>query len=415
MYRAHKICLNPNVAQANYFARACGVARFAYNWALSEWKRQYETGDKPNWLTLNRLLNKIKRDDFPWMVAVTKCAPANALVDLNTVMQRFIKGEIKYPKFRRKGVNDKFRLNNDQFVIDGSRIRIPKLGWVRMREALRFTGKLISCTISRRADKWFASIVVDTEPVLKPAENQGTVGIDLGLTTFATLSNGQKIAAPKPLVRLLPKLKRLSRAFSRKQKGSKNREKARIKLVRLHLRIWNIRQDFLHKLTSDLTRRYNTICVEDLNVSGMLRNKKLARAISDVGWYEFRRQLEYKSAMRGNNLVFADRFFASSKLCSACGHKTEEMPLSVRQWQCPCCGAENDRDVNAAVNLKQLAAGRAVTACGEGSSGVLETACETAFCEAGMLTKDGHIANSFLFKRRMESTPRLTTAQKPCC
>lgn len=384
MYKSHRIALDPNNAQATHFAHACGTTRFAYNWALAEWKRQYEAGGKPSECSLRRQLNSVKHSEFPWMLDVSKCAVQNAIKNLGSAFQNFFAGRANYPKFRKKGRRDSFKIDNDKFRIDGSRIRIPKLGWVRMREALRFSGKLISCTISRRADKWFASIVVDTEPVLKPAENQGAVGIDLGLTTFATLSNGQKIAAPKPLAKLLPKLKRLSRAFSRKQKGSKNREKARIKLARLHLRIQNVRQDFLHKLTSDLTRRYNTICVEDLNVSGMLRNRSLARAISDVGWYEFRRQLEYKSTMRGNNLVFADRFFASSKLCSNCGHKMEQMPLSVRQWNCPCCGAEHDRDANAAINLGNLAVSSTVTACGEESSGLLATAGETVLGESGI-------------------------------
>ena len=384
MYISHKIALHPNNRQVTYFARVCGTARFAYNWALAEWKRQYEAGEKPTWQKLDAKLNCIKHSEFPWMRDVTMQATQNSLMNLGAAFQNFFAGRARYPKFKRKFQHDSFKLSNIAFKLDGSRIRIPKLGWVRMRETLRFTGKLISCTISRRADKWFASIVVDTEPVLKPAENQGAVGIDLGLTTFATLSDGQKIAAPKPLAKLLPKLKRLSRAFSRKQKGSKNREKARIKLARLHLRIWNIRQDFLHKLTSDLTRRYNTICVEDLKVSGMLRNHRLARAISDVGWYEFRRQLEYKAAMRGNNLVFADRFFASSKLCSNCGYKAEQMPLSVRQWKCSCCGAEHDRDVNAAINLRNLAVSSTVTACGEESSGLLATASETSLGEAGI-------------------------------
>ena len=383
MYLAHRICLDPTRAQADYFVRAVGTARFAYNWALAEWKRQYEAGEKPSWMKLDKKLNGIKRSEFPWMLDVSKCAVQNAVMNLGVAFANFFAGRARYPMFKRKFQNDSFKLSNIAFKLDGSRIHIPKLGWVRMREALRFSGKLISCTISRRADKWFASIVVDTEPVLKPAENQGAVGIDLGLTTFATLSDGQKIAAPKPLVRLLPKLKRLSRAFSRKQKGSKNREKARLKLARLHLRIWNIRQDFLHKFTSDITRRYDTIAVEDLNVSGMVRNRSLARAISDVGWYEFRRQLEYKAAMRGANLVFADRFYASSKLCSECGHKAEQMPLSVRHWKCECCGAEHDRDVNAAINLRHLAVGHTVSACGEEGSGLRATASETGFCEAG--------------------------------
>ena len=179
MYLAHRICLDPTRAQANYFARAAGTARFAYNWALAEWKRQYEAGERPTEALLRKKLNSIKREQFPWMLEVTKCSPQNAIQNLGKAFDSFIKRRAKHPSFHKKGDKDSFKLDNDKFAVDGSRIRIPKLGWVRMREALRFSGKLISCTISRRADKWFASIVVDTEPVLKPAENQGAVGIDL--------------------------------------------------------------------------------------------------------------------------------------------------------------------------------------------------------------------------------------------
>jgi len=186
---------------------------------------------------------------------------------------------------------------------------------------------------------------------LPQAENQGVVGVDLGVSALATLSTGEVIPGPKAHTALLDRLRRLSRSLSRKQKGSANRKKARARLAELHARIANIRADAMHKLTTDLTRRFHTIGIEDLNVRGMAKNRHLARSIMDMSFFEFRRQLEYKAAMRGGQVVVADRFFASSKTCSACGHKLDDLPLSVREWACPDCGSIHDRDVNAARNL----------------------------------------------------------------
>ncbi|WGZ96042.1 MAG: RNA-guided endonuclease TnpB family protein [Candidatus Thiothrix putei] len=242
-----------------------------------------------------------------------------------------------------------------------------------MRETLRFSGKILSATISRTADQWFASITVDTTSNhLPPAKNQGTVGVDLGVSALATLSTGEKVVGAKPHKALLSRLKRLSRSLSRKVKSSANRHKAKQKLAKLHARIANIRQDSLHQLTTDLTRRFHTIGIEDLNVSGMVKNRHLSRAISDMGFFEFRRQLEYKAEMRGAVVVVADRFFASSKTCSAagCEHKVEKLPLSVREWTCPVCGAVHDRDVNAAKNLEEYAVSYTVSACGGEDSGL---------------------------------------------
>jgi putative transposase len=400
MLIAHRIALDPNNVQATYFARACGVARFAYNWALAEWKRQYEAWKadpslpKPSQQSLRRQLNAIKREQFPWMLEVTKCAPEMAIIQLGQAFQNFFAGRARHPQFRKKGVHDRFTLTNDRFSIDGCRIRIPKLGWVRMREPLRFAGKLMSATISRVADRWFVSITVDTPDTsqLPQAENQGAVGVDLGVLALATLSTGEKVVGPKPHKAMLKRLRRLSRSMSRKQKGSANRAKAKVKMARLHARIVHIRQDALHKLTTDLTRRFHTIGIENLNVRGMVKNRHLARSIMDMGFFEFRRQLEYKAGWRGGQVVVADRFYASSKTCSACGHKLDDLPLSVRQWACPDCGVVHDRDVNAAINLKKVAESSAggcqpfqrradcsVTACGEGGSGRrLKTAVKPA-------------------------------------
>ncbi len=377
MLIAHRIALDLNNVQATYMSQAAGTARFAYNWALSEWKKQYEawkqdnTLPKPSQEALRRQLNSIKRKEFPWMLEVTKNAPQMAIIQLGQAFKNFFAGRSRYPKFRKKGRDDRFTLTNDLISIDGCRIRIPRLGWVRMRESLRFAGKIMSATISRVANRWFVSITVDTEDNshLPKAENQGAVGVDLGVSALATLSTGEIISGPKPHKALLSRLKRLSRSLSRKQKGSANRVKAKIKLAKLHARIASIRTDALHKLTTDLTRRFHSIGIEDLNVSGMMKNRHLARAIADMSFYEFRRQLQYKTSMRGGQVVVADRFYPSSKTCSVCGYKLESLPLSVRKWKCPGCGTDHDRDLNAAINLKNMAVSSTVTACGEEGSG----------------------------------------------
>ena len=378
MLIAHRVALDPNNTQATYFARAAGTARFAYNWALAEWQRQYEAWKadnalpKPSQMALRRQLNALKREQFPWMLEVTKNAPQMAIIQLGQAFQNFFAGRARYPKFRKKGVHDRFSLTNDQFCVDGSRIRIPNLGWVRMRESLRLTGKIMSATISRVADRWFASITVDVPDSshLPQADNQGVGGVDLGVSALAAISTGEKVIGPKAHTVLLGRLRRLSRSLSRKQKGSANRRKAKAKLAKLHARIASIRLDALHKLTTDLTRRFHTIGVEDLNVRGMMKNPHLARSIADMSFFEFRRQLEYKAGMRGGVIVAADRFFASSKTCSACGHKLEKLALSVREWTCPACGTIHDRDVNAAVNLRNNAVSSTVSACGEEGAGL---------------------------------------------
>lgn len=378
MLIAHKIALDPNNVQATYFARAAGTARFAYNWALAEWQRQFEgckadaSLPKPSQMALRRQLNSIKTEQFPWMLEVTKNAPQMAIIQLGAAFKNFFAGRAKYPKFRKKGLHDRFSLTNDQFSLDGSRIRIPNLGWVRMRETLRFTGKIMSATVSRVADKWFVSITVDTpdDSHLTKAENQGVVGVDLGVSALATLSTGDVITGPKAHKALLSRLQRLSRGLSRKVKGSENREKAKVKLARLQARVGNIRRDALHQITTDLTRRFHTIGIEDLNVRGMVKNRHLSRAVSDMGFFEFRRQLEYKAAQRGVFIVVADRWYPSSKTCSDCGHKLETLPLPVREWVCPECGSIHSRDVNAAINLKNLAVSSTVSACGEEGSGL---------------------------------------------
>ena len=377
MLLAHRIRLDPNNVQATYLARAAGTARFAYNWALTEWQRQYQASladpalPKPNEMALRRRLNAIKRIEFPWMLGVTKNAPQLAIMQLGRAFENFFAHRARFPTFRRKGRDDRFTLSNDQFRVEGKRIRIPKLGWVRMRERLRFAGHIVSASISRLAGLWFASITVDMPDGLSlpPAENQGAVGVDLGVKQLATLSTGETFAGPKALRTMLVRLRRLSRELSRKVKGSRNRSKARMKLARLHARIANLRRDSLHQLTTSITRRFHLIGIEDLNVKGMLGNPCLSRAIADMGFGELRRQIMYKAAWRGGQVVVADRWYPSSKTCSHCGYRLEVLGLDRRRWICPGCATQHDRDVNAAINLRNMAVSSTVSACGGGGAG----------------------------------------------
>ena len=375
--RGHIIELKPNNTQATHFKKACGVARFAYNWALSEWKKQYEQDkqyrddclakdiqvdedklSKPTQGKLRKQLNSIKRQQFPFMLEVTKCSPQLAIMQLGDAFKRFFKGESKYPQFRKKGVNDRFSLSNDQFKLKNKNnkphIQIPNLGLVRMTEHLRYNGKILSAKVFTKGGKWFVSIAVELDDTQKPLPKTGkSVGLDLGITDLATLSDGTKIKAPKPLKNKLKKLQRLSKSLSRKQKGSKNREKAKTKLSRLHYKIACIRKDYLHKLTTNIVKQFDMICIENLNVKGMVKNRKLSRAISDLGFYEFKRQLIYKANQWGKMVKEVDRFYPSSKTCSNCGFimAKENLTLAVRHWICPSCHANHDRDINASINI----------------------------------------------------------------
>ena len=381
----HKIRLDTTCKQEDYFRQACGVARFTWNWALAEWKRQYEAGEKVNGLELKKRFNAIKPVEFPWMYQVTKYASQQPFIFLQSAFRSFFRKQARFPRFKRKGVHDSFYIGNDHIKLNNKNIHIPKLGWVRMREALRFSGKVVSATISRVADNWFVSLNVELDQPANPCESQAGIGVDLGVKRLATMFDGEqiKVEGPKPLKKLMKKLKRLQRRLSRKEKGSRNRQKARNRVARLHYRIACIRQDALHKLTSYLTGNYGAIAIEDLNVKGMLSNHHLARAIADMGFYEFRRQLEYKAAMHGNHIEIADRWFPSSKRCSACETVNGDLTLGDRVFKCNKCGVEIDRDLNAAINLFSTVSSTGFQACREEGSGLSASFSETGLCEAG--------------------------------
>ena len=384
MIRAHKIALDPNDGQETYFRKAAGTARFAYNWALAEWQRQYDAGKadptwpKPSDPALRKPLNAIKEDQFPWMVDVTKNAVPMAIIHMGQAFKHVFAGIAEYPTFKKKGRHDSFTLTNDQFTVKGGQVHIPKLGWVRLLEARRCIGKVVHGTISRTADRWFLSVTVEIpDPPSVHRENQTVIGVDLGVSALATLSTGETIMGPKAYAAALTQLRRLSKQFSRPMEAakvraglqpgqpipngmhipwSKNMVKTQRRIARLHARIANLRANAWHQLTTLLVERFDVIAIEDLNVAEMLENHKLARRIADMGLGEFRRQLEYKASQRGQAVVVVNRWYPSSKICSGCGDKMPKMPLSIREWSCPQCQAHHDRDINAAINLRQVAA-----------------------------------------------------------
>ena len=351
---AHSIRLVPTVKQEQYFAQACGVARFTYNWALAEWSRRYSAGEKPNGMALRKHFNSIRRDQFPWTYEVHRDCTAQPFANLQKAFVGLFKKRAKYPRFKRKGQHDSFYIANDKISMTLNRVRIPVLGWVKTREALRFTGKIMGAVVKRVADAWFLVVQVEVDHPERVRSSNETVGVDLGIKTTATHSTGEQVWGPKALRKAQERLRRKARQFSRKTKGSNNSKKARVMLARLHRKVAWIRNDFLHKLTTRLCRENQTVVIEDLNVKGMVKNHCLAQAIQDESWGEFRRQLEYKAPLYGGRVVVASRWFPSSKRCSQCGHIVEKLGLDVRTFCCPCCGFTCDRDHNAAINLKQI-------------------------------------------------------------
>ncbi|MDD3021890.1 MAG: transposase, partial [Alphaproteobacteria bacterium] len=270
---------------------------------------------------------------------------------LQAAMQRFFQKKAKHPQFKKKGkCRDSFYVANDKFSVDGKSVKLPVIGKIKMTEELRFRGKISYAVISRTADRWFISISMETElPKLKRGTK--TLGGDLGIKTSATCSDGTIYQSPKPLCKLKRKLALAQRGVSRKVKGSSNRTKAINKLAKLHWRCSNVRDDFLHKTTTNICRESQAVAIEDLSVRGMMGNPKLARALSDQSFSEFRRQLTYKAEAYVVRLLVVDRFFPSSKTCSSCGSVKPTLTLSERTYRCDSCAIEIDRDLNAAINL----------------------------------------------------------------
>jgi len=363
--RAYKTELDPNNKQRTQLVRYCGTARFIFNWALADRKSQYEQGLPTNMYEQKKRFNTLKDEQFPWVSEVAYTVLQAAFDNSDRAYQNFFRRvksraeKVGFPKFKsRKYGLGNFTLRGSIYV-KGDTIQLPRLGVIRLKEDYYLPinrSKILSATVSERARHWFVSLQVEEPDKPITAMGTGVIGIDVGIKTLATCSNGKVFENPKSLSRYEKQLTHIQRELSRRQKGSKNRAKTKQKVAKLHYRIANIRQYSLHQVSSYLTARAKpeTIVLEDLNVAGMLQNRHLSKAIADASFSELRRQLEYKCAWYGVNLVVADRFYPSSKTCSSCGVKKPLLKLSERTFVCESCGAVIDRDFNASLNLAKL-------------------------------------------------------------
>jgi putative transposase len=382
--RAYKTELDLNNEQLTACKKHAGAARWAYNWGLARKQESYQaTGKSPTAIDLHRELNSLKPTDAPWMYEVSKCAPQEALRNLDNAFAHFfrrvklkkegkLRGKMGYPqrKTRKRGLGS-FRLTGS-IVVFSTAIQLPRLGRLRLKERgyLPTTAKILSATGSEHGGHWYVSVLVEQEQAV-PTNTGPVVGVDLGVKTLAALSDGTVVPNPHHLRRCLKKLKRLQRAVSRKPKCSHNRGKAAQRLGRLRRKVANLRANPLHRFTSRLAKTKSVVVIEDLNVSGMLKNHHLAQAIGDVGFGEFRRQLTYKAAWYGCQVLVASRWEPSSKTRSGCGWVDEDLTLADRVFRCEDCGQVLDRDLNAAINLAKLAGSspERQNACGEESAG----------------------------------------------
>jgi putative transposase len=367
--KAYRYRLYPTSDQEQDFAHNFGQARFVYNHFLAERKAFHDAhkNDEKKGLTYNdnaNALKSLKKDpEYVWLKIAHSQVLQQSLKDLDQSYQNFFTKRAKFPKFHKKTDKQSARYMQYVFVGDGW-IDFPKIGKVKAVIHRPYEGKVKNVTVIKtKSGRYFASVQVEVDvPEPEFDRDDVTVGIDMGLKDFVITSDAVKIPAPKHLHKSQKRLTLLQRRLSRSQKGSKGREKARLGVARQHEKIANQRSDFLHKTSTWLVRNYGLIGIENLNVCGMVENHKLARAISDASWGEFKRQLLYKGQWYGSRIVVIDRFYPSSRECSSCHHVLPELKLSVRQWNCPVCGAQHDRDHNAAINIENEAKTRAGTA-----------------------------------------------------
>lgn len=369
--RAYRFRFYPTPEQEENLAQTFGCARFAYNYMLrlrtDAW---FERKERIGYHATSSVLTALKTDpQYAWLGDVS-CVPVQqALRHLQTAFTNFFAKRAEYPSFRSKRGTQSAEYTTSAFKWDGKCLTLAKMKaplMVRFSRTIPKAAKVTTCTVSKdTAGRYFVSMLCD-DAIGSLPEVSGQIGIDLGLTHFAVLSSGEKIAAPNVFRKNEKALEKWQRRLAKKQKGSKNRAKARLKVARIHAKIADTRKDFLHKVSTRLIRENQTIAVETLAVKNMVRNSRLAKSISDAGWREFLRQLEYKAKWYGRTLIGIDKWYPSSKRCFGCGFVVSKMTLSVRSWICPECNTIHDRDVNAARNI--LAAGLAVSALGEAVS-----------------------------------------------
>lgn len=362
--KSFKTQLNPTPKQKQLFHEYAGLSRFAYNWGLSKQIENYENGGKfLSAITLNKILVEEKRNgNFAWMYSYSKSTPQEALRNLEQAFKTFFqnvkknkKGKKGYPRFKSKHKSPpKFCVSGkNEIHVEQGKIRLPRIGWVKLFEKDYIPeGRYYTARISYKAGKWFVSVQKEIEVEDTPT-NDNIVGIDLGIKSIAVTSDGEELPNPKFYDRYQDKIKREQRKLQRKEKGSRRYGKQKIRLQKAHYKKSCYRNNFLHEFTTSVVKaKPSMVVMEDLNISGMLKNRKLSRSISDLGLYELQRQLEYKCSWNGIDFVLADRFFPSSKTCSQCGKVKDELSLSERTYTCEC-GLEIDRDLNAAINLRK--------------------------------------------------------------
>lgn len=365
MKRAYKYKLIPTCKQQNQLQQTFDCTRFIYNWGLDK-KTKAWTDEKKSisYFDLAKELTQLKQtEEHKWLNDVPNVCLQQSLRNLDNAYTQFFKAKKGFPKFKSKrySKNTAKYISSVQFDFTGWKVKIPKCGWVKLCANKVFDTekyKLGTLTVSQdHCGEYWCSIVVDDnlpQPSKAKIDEETTVGIDLGIKDYAILSDGTKYGNPKFLEKGQDKLAILQRKFARTKKGSHRHETARIKVARQYRKIANRRSDFTHKLSTDLIRQFDTICLENLNVEGMLKNRHLANSIQSAAWSEFARQLKYKSEWHGKNIILIGRFAPSSKTCSKCGYVNGELTLKDREWTCPKCGTHHDRDVNAAVNIKQM-------------------------------------------------------------
>jgi putative transposase len=366
--RAYKFRVSPTEEQKHTLARTFGCVRFVYNWALrKKTDAYYKDNQRLYYKDLSALLPDLKKQEqTAWLSEVASVPLQQSLRHLDKAFINFFEGRAEYPQFKKKRNQQSATYVGTAFSWRDGKITLAKMDEpldIRWSRLLPDGCKPSSVTVSKDcADRYFLSILVEEDIAYLPASEQN-VGADLGLKSFVALSTGEIVGNPKFFARDEKKLAKAQRRHAKKKKGSTNRDKARKKVARLHARIADRRRDFLHKLSTRMIRENQTICVESLAVKNMVKNEKLSKAMSDVGWSEFVSQLEYKAEWYGRTLVKIDRWYPSSKRCFACGHILDSLTLDVRKWTCPECGVHHDRDINAANNI--LAVGLTVLACGE--------------------------------------------------
>jgi putative transposase len=364
LFKAFKYRIYPDKNQEILIRKSIGSSRFIYNWGLDRKSKEFTTTGKnlSNFDLCKLMKTELKdKEEFDWLNEIYSQSLQQSLRNLDMAYTSFFKKKSGYPKFKSKRNGGSFGIpQNTKIDFENSKVWIPKLYWIKTKISRHFEGKIKSSTISMTpSGKFYISILVETFDNLEfkeKIERESSLGIDLGIKDFAILSNGKKINNPKFHSKKEKYIKRQQKRLSKKSKGSKNYNKQRVKVAKLHEKISNQRNNFLHKLTYDLTHenQVNTIVLEDLNVSGMIKNRKLSKAIQDVSWSKFTSLLKYKCEWYGKNLIFIGRFEPSSKICSACGGYNDNLKLKDRNWTCQECGTSHDRDINAAINIRNF-------------------------------------------------------------